>query len=168
MFNQSRIKTLSQSMVIALAFTALGCAEPNTTAAVSSTAQIQSNKVSGAQQRPLLEVTQAKVRDLLPGRSMTAAYFTLKNNGTTAVTLNGAMSDAAKAVEMHTVKMVEDQMRMRPLPEVVIEAGQSATFVSGSHHLMLFGVAELNESMTITLQFSDGTLLPAEFSKVSL
>ena len=96
MFNQSRIKTLNQSMVIALAFTALGCAEPNNTAAVSSTAQIQSNKVSGAQQSPLLEVTQAKVRDLLPGRSMTAAYFTLKNNRPAAVTLIGAKSAAVR------------------------------------------------------------------------
>ena len=155
-------------MVIALAFTALGCAEPNNTAAVSSTAQIQSNKVSGAQQSPLLEVTQAKVRDLLPGRSMTAAYFTLKNNRPAAVTLIGAKSAAAGKVEMHTVEMVAEQMRMRPLTGVLIESGQSATFISGGHHLMLFDVADIQASMAITLQFTDGTELPVEFSKVDI
>ena len=123
---------------------------------------------TGTAAAPLLEVSNAKVRGLLPGRNMTAAYFTLKNNRPAAVTLIGAKSAAAGKVEMHTVEMVAEQMRMRPLSEVLIESGQSATFISGGHHLMLFDVADIQASMAITLQFTDGTELPVEFSKVDI
>ena len=123
---------------------------------------------SGTAAAPSLEVSNAKVRGLLPGRNMTAAYFTLKNNRPAAVTLIGAKSAAAGKVEMHTVEMVAEQMRMRPLSEVLIESGQSATFISGGHHLMLFNVADIQASMAITLQFTDGTELPVEFSKVDI
>jgi len=139
---------------IFIAFTACGGA---TTDAGTST---------GTAAAPLLEVSNAKVRGLLPGRNMTAAYFTLKNNRPAAVTLIGAKSAAAGKVEMHTVEMVAEQMRMRPLTEVLIESGQSTTFISGGHHLMLFDVADIQASMAITLQFTDGTELPVEFSKV--
>ena len=123
---------------------------------------------SGTAAAPLLVVSNAKVRGLLPGRNMTAAYFTLKNNRPAAVTLIGAKSAAAGKVEMHTVEMVAEQMRMRPLTGVLIESGQSATFISGGHHLMLFDVADIQASMAITLQFTDGTELPVEFSKVDI
>ena len=151
-------------LIIALSilFAVAGCGE--TTLSNGATASSSASTTAA----PLLEVSHAKVRGLLPGRNMTAAYFTLKNNRPTAVTLSGAKSASATAVEMHTVEMVAEQMRMRPLAEVVIEPGQSATFVSGSHHLMLFEVAEIETSMTIILQFKDGTELPIEFSKVNI
>lgn len=166
MFNDLRIRksahpagrlTASKFLLalgIFITFTACGGA---TTDAGTST---------GTAAAPLLEVSNAKVRGLLPGRNMTAAYFTLKNNRPNAVTLIGAKSAAAGKVEMHTVEMVAEQMRMRPLTEVLIESGQSATFISGGHHLMLFDVADIQASMAITLQFTDGTELPVEFSKV--
>lgn len=134
------------------------------TACGGATADSRANKAA----TPLLEVSNAKVRGLLPGRNMTAAYFTLQNNRPSAVTLIGAKSASAGRVEMHTVEMVAEQMRMRPLTEVLIENGQSATFISGGHHLMLFDVADIQASMAIILQFSDGTELPVKFSKVDI
>ncbi len=175
MFNELRIKEPTRPaskgpasrgpasrVIIALGifFAFSGCSETTTSAAASSNVNTSA--------APLLEVSHAKVRGLLPGRNMTAAYFTVKNNRSTAVTLSGAKSISAGAVEMHTVETVAEQMRMRPLLEVSIEPGQSATFVSGSHHLMLFDVAEIGKAMTITLQFTDGTELPIEFSKVDI
>lgn len=166
MFNDLRIKKAAHSanrlpagrfiltLGIFIAFTACGGATTDTSTSTAAA--------------PLLEVSNAKVRGLLPDRNMTAAYFTLKNNRPAAVTLNGAKSASAGKVEMHTVEMVAEQMRMRPLTEVLIESGQSATFVSGGHHLMLFDVANIQASMAITLQFTDGTELPVEFSKVDI
>jgi hypothetical protein len=149
-------------IMLSILFTVAGCDEATMGDGAAASGSASTKTL------PLLEVSQAKIRGLLPGRNMTAAYFTLKNNKPTAVTLSGANSSSASAVEMHTVEMVAEQMRMRPLAEIVIEPGQSATFVSGSHHLMLFDVAKIEASMTITLQFKDGTELPVEFSKVNV
>ena len=174
MFNNAMSKKITNSwpaisdpasrfiIMLSILFTVAGCGEATMGDGAAASG---STSTTGL---PLLEVSQAKVRGLLPGRNMTAAYFTLKNNKPTAVTLSGANSTSASAVEMHTVKMVAEQMRMRPLTEVVIASGQSATFASGGHHLMLFNVEAIDEFMTITLLFGDVTELPVEFSKVDI
>ncbi|MEZ7819066.1 MAG: copper(I)-binding protein [Candidatus Azotimanducaceae bacterium] len=165
MFNHLRINNPVNSVIVALGLivTLNACGESKTPPNAD-----RSSSNSAAQTGTLLKVSDANVRGLLPGRSMTAAYFTLTNNKPTAITLKGAKSVSAGAVEMHTVEMQAEQMRMRPLTEVVIASGQSATFASGGHHLMLFNVEAIDEFMTITLLFGDGTELPVEFSKVDI
>ena len=45
-----------------------------------------------------IEITDAQVRDLLPGRDTTAGYFVLRNNTTNTVTLTGAASPHARSI----------------------------------------------------------------------
>ena len=79
------------------------------------------------------------IRQPPPGQTRSAAYVTLKAH--TALTLVEAESPYAERVEFHTMEKDGDLMRMRPLPNVTLKAGEARVFAPGGDHLMLFGWA---------------------------
>lgn len=166
MFDKSKITNSITYCFIALmiALSIGGCSEGEISA---DSKEVETSNRDQIKTRSVY-VSQAQIRELLPGKKMTSAYFTLTNNTAEPVTLSGAQSSAAKAIEMHTLQMKGEQMRMRPLETVQVEPGDSVSFISGGHHLMLFGVEPLKPSTTITLEFTNGLRLPVEFSKVKL
>jgi copper(I)-binding protein len=115
---------------------------------------------------PALHVESAQIRDLLPGRDTTAAYFTLSNNTAESITLIGAESSAAQAIEMHRSVVRGDSVRMQRVKRQTIAAGEQVDFEPGGLHLMVFGVAAIGESTLITLQFASGEQLTVSFSKL--
>ena len=88
-----------------------------------------------------------------------AIYFTLHNDTDTAVTLVGAESPAAGAVEIHTTINDNGVMRMRQITEgTEIAPGDSLELTPGAMHLMLIDlVAPLAEgdSVEVTLHFDE-------------
>lgn len=113
-------------------------------------------------------VSNASIRTPAPGRTMTAGYFEFTNNSAEAVTIIAVRSSAAERIEMHTVLKVDDQMRMRPLPELTVPAGETAIFTSGGNHLMLFGI-ELSDAATILeIELDNGTVVAAPFQSTAL
>ncbi|MFW6094535.1 MAG: copper chaperone PCu(A)C [Pseudomonadota bacterium] len=106
-----------------------------------------------------LEVTDARVRTPVPGQDRTAGYFTARNPGDAAVTIRGARSDAAEAVEIHESRREGDRMRMVPLDEVVVAPGEAVRFEPGGKHLMLLGIEQLGESVEIVLEHDGGETL---------
>lgn len=123
--------------------------------------------LSGCAPAPELQVTDASIRDLIPGRDTTAGYFTLRNNTNAAVTLIGATSEHARAIEMHRTYIKEDRVRMQRVPEQVIGPGELVQFAPGGLHLMIFGVTSMPEPFNVTLQFKSGRQVDAAFSKLS-
>ena len=115
-----------------------------------------------------LAVEEPRIREPTPGRTTTAAYFTLRNNSGAAVTLVGAESSGASSIEMHTMVEREGRVGMRRVPEVTVEPGGSVDFAPGGLHLMVFGVERLDEPFPIELVFADGKRMPAAFAKLSL
>ena len=113
-----------------------------------------------------LGVHNAQIRALLPGRDTTAAYFTLNNHTDHAVTLTGAHSNQARAIEMHETVVRGDSVSMRRVEQHTLIAGDSVRFEPGGKHLMVFGVAEINEPFEITFGFDNGAQLTASFSKL--
>jgi hypothetical protein len=113
-----------------------------------------------------LGVHNAQIRALLPGRDTTAAYFTLSNRTDHAVTLTGAHANQARAIEMHETVVRGDSVSMRRVEQHILTAGDSVRFEPGGKHLMIFGVAEINEPFEITFQFDNGEQLTASFSKL--
>ena len=120
-----------------------------------------------AEQEPV-SVSDARIRELIAGRTTTAAYFSLHNHTSVALTLTGAESALTGSIEMHTMVTEGERVGMRRVPEVVIEAGDRAEFAPGSLHLMVFGVEDLQTPFPITLVFADGTRLPVDFTILSL
>ena len=113
-----------------------------------------------------LQVLNAQIRALLPGRDTTAGYFTLTNNTGQRVTLTGAHSNTARAIEMHETVVRGDSVSMVRVKQLTLTAGESANFEPGGKHLMIFGVAEIAEPFEINLQFDSGKQLTASFSKL--
>ncbi len=114
-----------------------------------------------------VEISEAKVRALLPGRDTTAGYFELRNHTAATLTLVGATSPAARAIEMHRTYIKDDRVGMQRIPEVTIAPGESVAFERGGLHLMIFGVNEFPEPFPITLRFADDRQVEAAFSKLA-
>lgn len=128
--------------------------------------------VTACSQSGALSVSDPEIRDLVPGRDTTAAYFRITNNTSESVTLTGAQSEFARAIEMHTTAKTSsdngDRVSMRRLDNVTIPAGESVDFSPGGHHLMVFGVSELTQPFPITLTFVSGKRIAVSFSKLAL
>ncbi len=118
-------------------------------------------------QDPGLYVENARIRELLPGRDTTAGYFELTNNTGVGVTLIGAQSPYARAIEMHKSVVRGDSVGMQRIKQHIIQAGATASFSPGGMHLMIFGVKEMPDQFPITLTFANGEQLEVSFSKLA-
>jgi len=117
-----------------------------------------SQAVFASEQAPL-ELTDAWVRALPPGQPNTAAYVTVTNTGSGAVTLVGGGADIAESVEMHTTREVDGLQRMEQLPQVVVAPGESVVYTPGGTHLTLLGLERMpapQEQVTLCLVLADG------------
>jgi copper(I)-binding protein len=101
-----------------------------------------------------LEVSNAWAR-ATPGKAENgAAYLTIQSP--TPDRLLSVSSLVAKKAELHTMSMEGMVMKMRPLADLDIPAGQPVTLKPGGQHVMLLGLdAPLREgqSFPLTLTF---------------
>jgi copper(I)-binding protein len=82
-------------------------------------------------------------RPTAPGQTSGAAYLTIENRGKTADKLVGVASPAAKAVEIHTMSMQNNVMKMREVQEVVVGPASTVAMQPGDgYHLMLIGLTQ--------------------------
>ncbi len=81
----------------------------------------------------------AWVRNPPPGRDVTAGFLTLAADNA-AGRLVSANTNAAARVEIHTMAMEDDVMRMRRVDGLDIPAGGSIALAPGGDHLMLFEI----------------------------
>ena len=114
---------------------------------------------------PEIQVTNAKVRQLLGGRETTAAYFTITNNTKMGITLVRAHSPYAGAIEMHQSVITGDRVGMQRVREVTVKSGEQVAFSPGGLHLMVFRIKTLNQSFPITLTFADGQTVDVAFER---
>lgn len=117
---------------------------------------------------PSLKIEDARVREPIPGQDKTVAYFSATNTGDAVVELIAAQSPLARAVELHTNVRDGDMVRMRRLEKVAIAPGETVRFAPGGHHLMVFGVQALPESVPFELVTADGARLRVAFTRVGL
>ena len=103
------------------------------------------------------------------GRDVTAGFITVNANYNTR--LIALTTTEAERIELHTMAMEGDVMRMRQVDGYDIRAGEPFRLNSGGDHLMIFGLAEgaLDDGeLAVTLEFEDGetveAVLPASVS----
>jgi copper(I)-binding protein len=85
-----------------------------------------------------------------------AAYMTLRNAGPQADKLVAASTPVARTVELHTHIRDGEVMRMRPVTDIPVPAGQTVRLRPGGLHVMLIGLTEpLRQGATVpmTLRF---------------
>ncbi|WP_348945937.1 copper chaperone PCu(A)C [Chitinibacter sp. FCG-7] len=68
-----------------------------------------------------------------------------------------ASSDLAERVEIHSMKVVDGIMQMRPLPQLEIKANSETHLAPGGYHIMLLGLKRAlqeGEKFPLTLHFA--------------
>ena len=113
-------------------------------------------------------VSNASILTPVPGRAVTAGYFDFKNNSDVSVTIVSVSGDVAASIEMHNIKKIDDQMRMRPLPEIRVAPGTVVNFASGGNHLMLFDVQLGNSPSVLKIELANGVIVEAPFQHTQL
>ncbi len=101
-------------------------------------------------------ITEAWVRANAPGQSVGAAYMTL--NSPQDSTLVFVETPAAGSVEIHSMRMENNVMKMRMLEELPIKAGKPERLAPGGFHLMLFDLKsslKVGEKVTFKLCFKN-------------
>lgn len=119
-----------------------------------------------------LTIGEAWTRATVKTAKVGAGFVTIKNKGDQPDRLIGAEVNFAKQVQIHEMKLVEDVMRMRPLPDgVEIPAGGEVTLKPGAEHVMFMGLKEqLVEGTKVqaTLKFEKAGDVPVTFYVNSL
>ncbi len=80
-------------------------------------------------------VTRAWARATVPGQPVAAAYLDISS--AQGAVLTGVRSDAAGAVQMHSMRDDRGVMRMRELGRLELPAGQTVRLAPSGSHLML-------------------------------
>lgn len=89
------------------------------------------------------------VRATVPQQKATGAFMQLTS--TQDVKIISASSPAAKNVEIHTMEMDKDVMKMRQIMSLDLPAGKTVELKPGSYHVMLLG---------LTAQVKEGDVIP--------
>ncbi len=76
------------------------------------------------------------------GGRNSAAYMTLVNSGDTADRVLSATTDVAQVVELHTVEMEDNVMKMRPVEQIDIPANGQVELRPGGLHVMLIDLKQ--------------------------
>ena len=115
---------------------------------------------------PVLEVSDAWIREAPPGMPMSAGFLKLTNNGTEAAVMVGATSESHDLVEIHVTRLEDGVARMRQLDSITVGAGETAVFEPGGRHLMLMkprGPLKAGDEVRMQLQLRSGETVPVEF-----
>ncbi len=92
-----------------------------------------------------------------PGMPMAAGYLDIANRSGTSIRITGVSSPDYESVEMHETIVEDDIARMREIPVLEIENGETVVFERGGKHLML--MRPIGAPETITLNFYSEELL---------
>ena len=101
-------------------------------------------------------VKDAWVRATVPQQKATGAFMQIQS--TKNVRLIEVQSAAAGLVEVHEMKMDNNVMKMRAIPQLDVPAGKNVELKPGGYHVMLMDLkaqAKAGDAVTLKLIFED-------------
>ncbi|MDD2833021.1 MAG: copper chaperone PCu(A)C [Methylotenera sp.] len=107
------------------------------------------------QAQDVVQVDHAWAGETHAGQTVGAAYMNFLSKQD--ITLTHVESDLAKTVEIHSMSMENNIMKMRMLESLPIHAGKTAKLAPGGLHLMLFDLTKplsQGDILHLTLTFS--------------
>ena len=102
-----------------------------------------------------IDIGHPHARPTNAGQQVGAGYLKLSNQGA-ADRLLSATSPAAASVELHSMSMEGDVMKMRQVDAIDLPAGQTVELKPGGYHLMLMGLKtplKAGDKLPLTLKF---------------
>ena len=113
-----------------------------------------------------IAVTEPWSRETAEGQNAGGAFMTIANTGTAADRLTGGSTPVAGRVEIHTMTMEGDVMKMRQLEDgLEVPAGGEVTLKPGSFHVMLMDLKQplkAGETVPLTLTFAGAGALETQ------
>lgn len=104
-----------------------------------------------------LTLKEAWTRATPPGATNGGGFLTITNTGAEADRLTGGSVSGVGKVEIHTMVMDGDVMKMRPLPDgLEVPAGETVTLKPGGDHVMFMQLEnpfEEGQMLDVTLTF---------------
>jgi copper(I)-binding protein len=104
-----------------------------------------------------IHIEQAQARASVGNQSNGAAFLTIENQGKTDDVLQSVAAPVAGKVEIHTMTMEGDVMKMRAVERLDIKAGEKIEMKPGQgYHIMLMGLKKplkAGESFPMQLSF---------------
>jgi len=104
-----------------------------------------------------LKIDRLYARPTPPGARTGGVYLTIRNAGQARDQLVAAKSAAAQSVEIHSMQMEGNLMKMRAVRALDIPAGGEVTLGSGGYHVMLVGLSRplaVGDEVPVTLTFA--------------
>lgn len=102
-----------------------------------------------------INISHPYARATVPGQPAGGGFLRLDNKGSDDRLLS-ASTPAAKAVEMHTMSMDGDVMRMRQVDTIALPAGKAVELQPGGLHMMFVGLKaplKAGAKFPLTLKF---------------
>jgi len=119
-----------------------------------------------------LMISDAWSRVTTPAARVGGGYLTITNHGEMTDTLLGVSAEHAGKTEVHSMKMADDVMIMRPVDEpLVIDAGASVQLAPGGLHLMFMQLEAphvAGEPFNATLRFEHAGDVEVRFEVLSM
>ena len=117
-----------------------------------------------------LEFESPVIRMTPPGLNKTVGYVNLVNHTDKAITIVGAASASAGALEIHETTERDGLMAMRRLSKLDVPPQGEVQLQPNGKHLMLFRVKslEVGQQVAVTLETSDGQTFTKDFEVVPL
>lgn len=104
-----------------------------------------------------LHIDHPYARTTVPHQPSGAAYLTIENKGNTADKLVALSAPIAKTVEIHTMSMDGNVMRMREMQDIALKPSAKVVMQPGNgYHLMLLGLStplKAGDKFPMTLTF---------------
>lgn len=120
------------------------------TLGLSGAAHAQKAKVGS------IEIEHAYTRATVPGQKAGAGFMKIENKGT-ADTLVSATSPISGDVQLHTMTMDGNIMRMRQVKDIAVPAGGNVELKPGGLHIMFMNIKtplKAGESIPVKLKFA--------------
>lgn len=112
---------------------------------------------SAAFAQSTVRVEQPWARATVPGQPAGGGYLKLTNAGAAADRLLSVSADVSSSVELHSMTMDGDVMRMRQVDGIDVPAGGSVELKPGGLHVMFIGLKaplKAGASFPVTLKFA--------------
>lgn len=111
-------------------------------------------------------ISDAWVREVPPGTSVSAVYMTIENKGDQHDKLIGMSSDVAESAELHISKVDENGVAtMEMIKMLDLPRGEAVEFKPGGMHIMLIGLKESlvgKDSVKLNLKFEKSEVVEVE------
>jgi copper(I)-binding protein len=114
-----------------------------------------------------LKISQPWARATPKGAPVGGGYLTITNTGTSPDRFIGGSVDFAKRFEIHEMKMDNNVMKMRMLPNgLAIKPGETVTLKPGGYHIMFVGMQKplvKGQNVEVTLRFEKAGEVKVDF-----